>query len=108
MPPIPPEPGSGSGHGKETGVAESGELGCLQDRKKAVWLGTVEAPDKQAAVLKAAQEFKTEVWRLYGGGDSAEGAKSPGRIEGTCPAADTAGMAKQPEPPKPASCDISQ
>jgi hypothetical protein len=33
--------------------------------KKAVWLGTVEAPDKQAAVEKAAHEFKTEVWRLY-------------------------------------------
>jgi hypothetical protein len=33
--------------------------------KKAVWLGTVEAPDKQAAVEKAAQEFKTEQWRLY-------------------------------------------
>jgi hypothetical protein len=25
--------------------------------KKAVWLGTVEVPDKQAAVEKAAQEF---------------------------------------------------
>jgi hypothetical protein len=33
--------------------------------KKAIWLGTVEAPDKQAAVEKAAQEFTTEVWRLY-------------------------------------------
>jgi hypothetical protein len=33
--------------------------------KKAVWLGTVVAPDKSAAVEKAAQEFKTEVWRLY-------------------------------------------
>jgi hypothetical protein len=33
--------------------------------KKAVWLGTVEAPDKGAAVEKAAQEFKTEVWRLW-------------------------------------------
>jgi hypothetical protein len=33
--------------------------------KKAIWLGSVEAPDKQAAVEKAAQEFKTEVWRLY-------------------------------------------
>jgi hypothetical protein len=33
--------------------------------KKAIWLGTVEAPDKQVAVEKAAQEFKTEVWRLY-------------------------------------------
>jgi hypothetical protein len=33
--------------------------------KKAMWLGTVEALDNQAAVEKAAQEFKTEVWRLY-------------------------------------------
>jgi Ser/Thr protein kinase RdoA (MazF antagonist) len=33
--------------------------------RKAVWLGTVEAPDKRAAVEKAAQEFKTEIWRLY-------------------------------------------
>jgi hypothetical protein len=33
--------------------------------EKALWLGTVEAPDKQAAVESAAQEFKTEVWRLY-------------------------------------------
>ena len=27
---------------------------------KAIWLGTVEAPDKGAAVRKAAEEFKTE------------------------------------------------
>jgi hypothetical protein len=33
--------------------------------KKAVWLGTVEVPDKQAAVEKAAAEFKVDVWRLY-------------------------------------------
>jgi Ser/Thr protein kinase RdoA (MazF antagonist) len=33
--------------------------------EKAIWLGAVEAPDKQAAVENAAQEFKTEVWRLY-------------------------------------------
>jgi hypothetical protein len=26
----------------------------------------VEAPDKQGAVEKAAHEFKTEIWRLYG------------------------------------------
>jgi hypothetical protein len=32
--------------------------------KKAIWLGAIEAPDKQAAVEKAAQEFKTEVCRL--------------------------------------------
>jgi hypothetical protein len=31
--------------------------------KKAIWLGAIEAPDKQAAVEN--QEFKTEVWRLY-------------------------------------------
>jgi hypothetical protein len=33
--------------------------------KKAIWLGAVEAPDKQTAVGKAPLEFKTEVWRLY-------------------------------------------
>jgi hypothetical protein len=30
-----------------------------------IWLDAIEAPDKQAAVEKAAQEFKTEVWCLY-------------------------------------------
>jgi hypothetical protein len=30
-----------------------------------VWLGTVEAPDRQAAIEKAAAEFNTEAWRLY-------------------------------------------
>jgi hypothetical protein len=29
------------------------------------WLGTIEAPDKQIAIEKGAQEFKTEAWRLY-------------------------------------------
>jgi hypothetical protein len=33
--------------------------------KKSTSLGSVEAPDKNAAIEKAAQEFKTEVWRLY-------------------------------------------
>jgi hypothetical protein len=33
--------------------------------KKAIWLGTVEAPDKHAAVQNGAQEFKAEAWRLY-------------------------------------------
>jgi hypothetical protein len=33
--------------------------------KKAVWLGTVEAPDKAAAIEKAAQEFNADAWRLY-------------------------------------------
>src|SRR5262249_42257451 len=36
--------------------------------KKAMGRGTGEAPEKQGAVEKAAQEFKPEVWRLYGGG----------------------------------------
>jgi hypothetical protein len=33
--------------------------------KKSVWLGTVEATDNSAAVEKAAEEFKTDAWRLY-------------------------------------------
>jgi hypothetical protein len=33
--------------------------------RKSVRLGTVKAPDKQAAIQKGAQEFKAEVWRLY-------------------------------------------
>jgi len=32
---------------------------------KVIWLGTVEAPDKRAAIDKAAEEFKTDAWRLY-------------------------------------------
>jgi hypothetical protein len=32
--------------------------------KETVWLGTVEAPDRQAAIEKAGAEFKTEAWRL--------------------------------------------
>jgi hypothetical protein len=31
---------------------------------EAILLGTVEAPDKRAAIKKAAEEFKTEAWRL--------------------------------------------
>jgi hypothetical protein len=38
---------------------------AYQIAKKAVWLGIVEAPDKQAAIEKAAREFKTEALRLY-------------------------------------------
>jgi hypothetical protein len=46
------------------------------------WLGTIDAPDKQAAVEKAAQEFKTEIWRLYAVGrrGPAGRAKSPAVI----------------------------
>jgi hypothetical protein len=32
---------------------------------KPIWLVTVEAPDKAAAIEKAATEFKAEAWRLY-------------------------------------------
>jgi hypothetical protein len=34
--------------------------------EKTVCLGTVEARDKYAAIEKAAIEFKTDIWRLYG------------------------------------------
>jgi hypothetical protein len=36
-----------------------------QVAKKSVRLGTVHAPDKYAAIEKAAQKFKAEAWRLY-------------------------------------------
>jgi hypothetical protein len=39
--------------------------GVYKIAKKAIWLGTVKAPDKQAAIEKAAQEFKVDAWRLY-------------------------------------------
>ena len=32
---------------------------------KTVWLGRIEAPDKHAAIEKAAIGFKTDIWRLY-------------------------------------------
>jgi hypothetical protein len=31
---------------------------------KAIWLGTIEATDKDTAIQKGAQEFKTDAWRL--------------------------------------------
>ena len=36
-----------------------------QVAKKSVRLGTVQAPDKNAAIQKAALEFKAEAWRLF-------------------------------------------
>jgi Ser/Thr protein kinase RdoA (MazF antagonist) len=33
--------------------------------EKAVWLGTVEAPDKQSAIEKAAVEFNVDASRQY-------------------------------------------
>jgi Ser/Thr protein kinase RdoA (MazF antagonist) len=50
---------------KKPGPPTSASWDVYKIAKKAVWLGAVEAQDKQAAVEKAAQEFKTEVWRLY-------------------------------------------
>ena len=32
---------------------------------KAIWLGTIEASDKKAALEAAAKEFKTDARRLY-------------------------------------------
>jgi len=36
-----------------------------QVARKSVRLGTVQAPDKYAAIQKGAREFKAEPWRLY-------------------------------------------
>ena len=33
--------------------------------QKVIWLGTVEAPGKKAAIEAGAKEFKTDAWRLY-------------------------------------------
>jgi hypothetical protein len=41
-----------------TRESKSAPLLIYKIAKKAIWLGTVEALDKQAAVEKAAQEFK--------------------------------------------------
>jgi len=45
--------------------SESTSWNVYKAVKKAVRLGTVEAPDKSTAIEKAAQEFKAEAWRLY-------------------------------------------
>jgi hypothetical protein len=55
-------------HGQATGTAKPASWDVYKVAKQAVWLGTIEAPDKQAAVEKAAQEFKTEVLALVCGG----------------------------------------
>jgi hypothetical protein len=49
--------------------------------KEAIWLGAIEAPDKQAAVEKAAQEFQTEVWAFmrWRGDDPPQGRNHQGR-----------------------------
>jgi len=36
-----------------------------QVAKKSVRLGTVQAPDRNAAIEKGAQKFKADAWRLY-------------------------------------------
>jgi hypothetical protein len=36
-----------------------------QIARKSERLGTVEAPDKQAAIEMGAREFKAKAWRLY-------------------------------------------
>lgn len=50
---------------KQTAGAAACRLGCYTVAKKAVLLGAIEAPDTSTAIEKAAQEFKTEAWRLY-------------------------------------------
>jgi hypothetical protein len=48
-------------------IAFSGEASfdIYKIASKAVWLGIVEAPDKQIAIEKAAKEFKTDARRLF-------------------------------------------
>jgi hypothetical protein len=36
-----------------------------QVAQRSVRLGTVEAPDRYAAIQKGARKFKAEAWRLY-------------------------------------------
>ena len=50
---------------KKPDPPQSSAFDIYKIAKKAVWLGIVEAPDKAAAVEKAAQEFKVEAWCLY-------------------------------------------
>jgi hypothetical protein len=50
---------------KPSEPSESTSWNVYKAVKKAVRLGTVEAPDKSTAIEKAAQEFKAEAWRLY-------------------------------------------
>src|SRR5712671_580875 len=52
-------------HATQAKTAEADKLEHLQGCKKAGLLGTVEAPDKGAAIEKGAQKFKAEAWRLY-------------------------------------------
>jgi len=55
-----------SRHGQATTrTAAAVDLDVYKVAAKSVRLGTVEAPDKAEAIEKAAQEFKTEAWRLY-------------------------------------------
>jgi hypothetical protein len=49
-------------HGEKPEPAQTIRWDVYKVAKKAVWLATVEAPDKSAAIGKAAQEFKTEAW----------------------------------------------
>jgi hypothetical protein len=53
-----------AGMAKKPEAPKSTSWDVYKIAKKAVWLGTVEAVDKSAAVA-AAQEFKTEGGRLY-------------------------------------------
>jgi hypothetical protein len=47
------------------GHASRSVSGVYEVAANAIWLGIVEAPDKQAAIEKDAKEFKTGAWHLY-------------------------------------------
>ncbi len=59
-----PAPNRYYGHGQEARTAADDCLGSLQDRRKAVRLGTVEAPDAATAIEKGAAEFKVPANKL--------------------------------------------
>jgi hypothetical protein len=50
---------------RKSELPEPGSWAIYKVVTRAVWLGTVEAPNEVAAIEKAAQEFKTEVRWLY-------------------------------------------
>jgi hypothetical protein len=50
---------------EETETHNANQLDVYKVAKKSMRLGTVEAPDRSAAIEKAAQEFKAEAWCLY-------------------------------------------
>jgi hypothetical protein len=58
-------PGAGAGMAKKPESPNPVSWDLYKIAKEGVWLSTVEAPDTQSAIEKAAAEFKVDTWRLY-------------------------------------------